>query len=199
MDRRPGRQVLAKRGNEEVSAEPLLPFGLLPVLLAAEGEGRAFLDQLGIVFQDRPDRAKDDLAIYDGPTTGPRDSEHVRAVIVGIQAATHRVTFVADHPQRESAVFFLAANKAIGISFGAGGFTPAVLNSDQVPSLLGEAVAAAEHGGVHWSVARWRGGVRQAAAREHAGDVVVGAVDQETRARLASAGDLASMVAAIVG
>lgn len=182
-----------------MSAEPLLPFGLLPVLLAAEGEGRAFLDQLGIVSEGVVDRPKDDPALSEVPTTEPGEAEHVRAVILGVQVATHRLTWVADHPERRSSVFFVGDQVTIGIVFLPGGFSPQVLDGVGVATLLADEASQAEAAEVHWSLGRWRGPVCQVVVREEAGSLVVGGEVESLAARAQSAKDLATLVDVVVG
>lgn len=182
-----------------MSPDTLLPFGLLPVLLAADGEGRAFLDQLGMVSEGVVDRPKDDPALSEVPTAEPSEAEHVRAVILGVQVATHRLTWVADLPERLSSVFFVGDQVTIGIAFLPGGFSPQVLDGVGVATLLAAAVDEADAAEVHWSLGRWRGSECEVVVREEAGSIVVGGEVEDLAARARSAKDLATLVDVVVG
>ena len=185
-----------------MSAPVTLPLGQLPLLLASRGEGRALLRQLGIVTEHLgPDREPTvdviGSAAWDDDLP-QEDLDHLAAVFVGVQLATHRVTFVADHDPRRTVAFLAGDAVTVAIPVAQGGFSPQLLPATEVVPVVRQLVVEAESAAVHWSLSRWQGDVRQAVAREACGQILLGGSESDRVDDARSAGNLGELVGAIL-
>lgn len=182
-------------------AVALSPAAML-ALLGRPGESLAYLTQLGVdlapsLTEEQTQRVRE--AVAEGTLDSPGEPALLlTAVASAVAGANSRVTLVADLDVRRSLVAFRGDNGAAVIVFSGEAILAGLMPSSQLRALVGNTVVEAFEADVHWSLARWRGAIREVAASGTGDTVLVGGSDEEsTRAALAAESPT-SLAAAII-
>ena len=170
-------------------------------LLAREGEGLAFLVQLGVDMEPTltdGERARVIEALSTVESDVARsDAESLRDVATAIDHANWRLTLVADLRERRSLVAFVAADTVAALLLVEDAFIPSLITLDDLQIAIHDVVSSAVSDGANWSLARWAADVREITLVESGHGILIGGVDAGAleRAQVSeSLGDLLALV-----
>nr|NLI49951.1 hypothetical protein [Propionibacterium sp.] len=172
-------------------------------LLGRPGEGVAFLTQLGAdlapTLTDEQTRRVREAAAEGTSDPAGEPALLLAAVAGAVDSAESRLTLVADLAVRRSLVAFRGDNQAAVIVFSGESILAGLITSTQLHEWVKETVAEAFEAGVHWTLARWRGAIREVAASGTGDSVLVSGADEESTRSALAAGSVSSLAAAITG
>ena len=171
-------------------------------LLAREGEGLAFLVQLGVDMEPTltdGERARVIEALSTVESDVARsDGEGLRDVATAIDHASWRLTLVADLPERRSLVAFVAPDAVAALLLVEDAFIPSLITLDDLRIAIHEVVSSAASEGVPWSLARWAAEVREITVADNGSGVIVGGSDPATIERAQTTESLGDLVALVM-